>query len=133
MVFFKKLYILRRYSRPEIVQGYASIPYEDITLPMDVQTTKDEVITTPDGNRSIQRLKVFSDSAIFGENVANQQKADRLWFQGKWFECRSSILSDNTPLKHWTAIFVECLDADTEPAIGADDKQEDGRDEFGGG
>ena len=77
---------------------------------MDVQTLQDDVITTPDGSRSVQRLKVFCDSKIIVEDEGNQQKADRLWFQDKWFECMSSRLSENTPLKHWTATFVECFD-----------------------
>lgn len=115
MNFLKRQHILRRYSRPEIVRGYASIPYEDIMLPMDVQTLEDVVVTTADGNESVQRLKVFCDSIILVENEERQQKADRLWFQDTWFECKSSRLSENTPLRHWTATFVQCLDAEPGP------------------
>lgn len=115
MNFLKRPYTLRRYSEPVFVKGYSSIPYEDLTLPMDVQTMEDIVITAPDGSRSVQRLKVFCDSAILVEDQEKQQKADRLWFQDKWFECRSSRLSENTPLRHWTAVFVECLDAGPGP------------------
>ncbi len=132
MVFFKKLHQLRRYSRPQIIQGYASTPYEDNMLPMDVQTLKNEVITTPDGSKSVQRLKVFCDSEIVVEDVICQQKADRLWFQGKWFECQSSILSDNTPLRHWTATFVECLDAEPGPETDRNNNQDGDKDEFRG-
>ncbi len=117
MDFLKRPYILRRYSQPKIVNGYSSIPYNDITLPMDVQTLEDTVVTGPDGSESIQRLKVFCDSEILVENTEKQQKADRLWFQDTWFECRSSRLSENTPLRHWTATFVECLDPDHEPSM----------------
>lgn len=124
MNFLKRPHRIRRYSRPEIVRGYSSIPYQDLMLPLDVQTLKDEVITTPDGSRSVQRLKVFCDSSILVENQEKQQKADRLWFQGKWFECRSSRLSENTPLRHWTATFVECLDAEPEPELEAKSKPE---------
>lgn len=115
MNFLKRPYFFRRYSEPVIVRGYSSIPYEDLTLLADVQTLEDEVITTSDGSKSIQRLKVFCDSIILVENEANQQKADRLWFQDKWFECRSSRYSGNTPLRHWTATFVECLDQEPGP------------------
>lgn len=110
MNFLKRPHTIRRYSKPTIVRGYYSIPYVDLTLPMDVQTLEDVVITTPDGSKSIQRLKVFCDSEILIESEAKQQKADRLWFQEKWFECRSCRLSENTPLKHYTATFAECLD-----------------------
>lgn len=115
MNFLKRPHVLRRYSKPQIIKGYSSIPYEDITLPMDVQTLEDAIITAPDGNESVQRLKAFCDSIILVEDDTNQQKADRLWFQGKWFECKSSRLSENTPLRHWTATFVECLDAEPGP------------------
>lgn len=110
MNFLKKPHTLRRYSEPVFVKGYSSIPYEDLTLPMDVQTLEDVVITTPDGSKSVQKLKVFCDSEIFVESEAKQQKADRLWFQNKWFECKSCRLSENTPLRHYTATFIECLD-----------------------
>ncbi|MCI9180542.1 MAG: hypothetical protein HFG50_11165 [Lachnospiraceae bacterium] len=118
MNFLKRPYPLRRYLQPEIIRGYSSIPYEDLTLPMDVQTLSDEVITTPDGSKSVQRLKVFCDHKILVEDEHSQQKADRLWFQEKWFLCRSSRLSENTPLRHWTAEFVECLDAESGPDEG---------------
>lgn len=127
MNFLKRPHIIRRYLKPIIVKGYSSIPYEEITLPMDVQTLEDTVITTPDGSRSIQRLKVFCDSIILVENRDKQQKADRLWFQNTWFECKSSRLSENTPLRHWTATFVECLDNEPGPK-----GSEENEDEFGG-
>ena len=86
------------------------------------------VITTTDGSKSIQRLKVFCDSIILVEDEATQQKADRLWFQNKWFDCTSSRLSENTPLRHWTATFTECLIQ--EPPPGEEDKEsEEGEDE----
>ena len=68
MNFFRKPYTLRRYKEPKIIRGYHSIPYEEFTLPMDVQTMEDTVITTPDGSESVQRLKVFCDEEILVEN-----------------------------------------------------------------
>ena len=130
MNFLKRPKLLRRYSQPIYVKGYSYTPYEDLTLPMDVQTLEDTVITTSDGSKSIQRLKVFCDSIILVESEANQQKADRIWFQDTWFECISSRLSENTPLRHWTATFVECLNQ--EPPPGEEDTEsEDGEDEPG--
>lgn len=115
MNFFKRPHLLRRYAAPVEIDGYVSIPYEDSTFPMDVQTMSDEVVTTADGSQSVQRLKVFCDSELLTESEHHQQKADRLWFQNKWFDCQSSRLSENTPLRHWTATFVECLDQDDPP------------------
>lgn len=124
MNIFKKPHTIRRYSAPKIVRGYSSIPYEELTLPMDVQTLKDETITTPEGTKSVQRLKVFCDFEILVENQGTQQKGDRLWFQGKWFECKSSRLSENTPLRHWTSTFVECLDNEPAPGQGKGDAED---------
>lgn len=115
MNFLKRPEALRRYSEPKNNRGYISIPFEDLTLPMDIQTLEDIVITTEDGTRSIQRLKVFCDYEILVENVERQQKADRVWFQNKWFECQSCRLSRNTPLRHYTATFVEMLDQEEGP------------------
>lgn len=125
MNFLKKPHTIRRYSKPTIVRGYSSIPYSDLTLPMDVQTLEDVVITTPDGSRSVQRLKVFCDSEILVESEAKQQKADRLWFQEKWFECKSCRLSENTPLRHYTATFIECLDQEPIEKSGESEGTED--------
>lgn len=123
MNFLKKPQLIRRYSTPSNQRGYISIPFEELTLPMDVQTLEDIVKTTADGSDAIQRLKVFCDYELLVENEHTQQKADRLWFQNTWFECRSSRLSENTPLRHWTATFVECLDQDDPP--GSDSSDDD--------
>lgn len=130
MQLLKRPYLLRRYSEPKNVRGYISIPYSDLTLPMDVQTLENKTTTTPDGTKSIQRLKVFCDDEILVENEVKQQKADRLWFQNKWFECDSSRLSENTPLRHYTATFVECLEQEGEPNTG--EKEETMDNEHGG-
>lgn len=77
---------------------------------MDIQTIENKVDTTHDGRDSVKRLKVFCDLEILAEDKDKQQKADRVFFQGKWFECQTSRLSENTPLRHYTATFVQCLD-----------------------
>lgn len=117
MKFFKRKRLLRRYGTPTNVNGYMNIPSNDILLMCDVQTTDDLVITTADGSRSIQRLKVFCDEQILIEDTEHEQKADRLWFQEKWFDCRSCRLSENTPLRHYTATFVECINQESAPNI----------------
>lgn len=115
MNFFKRPYTIKRYLEPKIIKGYSSIPYEFLTLPMDIQTLENILITMQDGSRSVQQLKVFCDSEILMENEDTQQKADRLWFQNKWFECKECRLSNNTPLRHYTAKFIECLDNEQGP------------------
>lgn len=131
MNFFKRPHTLRRYSSPVYERGYSTIPYEDIVLPMDVQTMEDVSVTTPDGTKSVQQLKVFCDYEILVENDNIKQKADRLWFQGKWFDCISSRLSENTPLRHYTATFIQCLNQD-QGTGGEESGKEETADEPGG-
>ncbi len=118
MRFLKRKHLIRRYSPQTYTDGYASVPYEDSIFLMDVQTMEDIVETTPDGTVSRQRVKTFCDSPILVEDQEKERKADRLWFQEKWFECRSSRLSENTPLRHYTSTFVQCLDQDPPPEDG---------------
>ena len=115
MVFFKRPYIVRRYQPPQFIHGSSSKTYQDIELLMDVQMLENEIITTPDGSRSAGRLEVYCDEELRVADVGRQQEADRLWFQGKWFTCRSSFLSEHTLLRHWLSEFVECLDQDDAP------------------
>ncbi len=118
MVFFKKPHILRRYSDPVYINGHSSVPYQDMQVSMDVQTKEDTVKMDGDGARSKQALKVFCDSPILVEDASGQQKADRLWYQGKWFTCQNSRLSENTILRHYTADFVECPEQEKSPELG---------------
>lgn len=115
MNFFKRKYTVRRYLAQKLHKGYISMPYEDLRLPMDIQTLEDKIITTEDGSRSLQTLKTFCDYPIIVTDTERQQKADRIWFQEKWFECTSSRLSENTSLRHYTATFTECLDQEGGP------------------
>lgn len=118
MLFFKKPRIIRRYKEPIYEQGYYSTPYDDSALLMDVQTLQTMSRTGPDGTDSLQELKVFCDEELLTEDDTKQQKADRLWFQNKWFACTSCRLSENTPLRHWTATFVQCLEQEEPPEEG---------------
>ena len=108
---------------PVYMKGHASVAYQDKQFLMDVQTEEDTVKMGADGAKSGQKLKVFCDSPLLVEDAERQQKADRLWFQGKWFACQNSIL------RHYTAAFVECPDQEAPPGSGAADSGniEDGK------
>lgn len=118
MIFFKRKRTLKRFSEPETSEGYTYTPYTLLTLPMDVQTPKKASTTDSSGSDSVQELKVFCDEEIFCDDSDRGIKADQLWFQGKWFYCKASRLSDNTVLKHWTCTFIECLEQDEPPTGG---------------
>jgi len=112
---WKKAYILRRFRDSVASGGYMTSEYDDMTIKADVQTTDRSVSTDSDGDYALQHLKVFSDMEILVANEDKKTMADKLWFQGKWFECRSSRLSNNTFLAHWTSTFVQCLHQDPPP------------------
>ncbi len=105
---WRKPQTIRRYV-PSVEQDGYLIPssHEDFTIDMDVQIVKCETVTDEDGEHSLQKLEVFSDTELLA--VDGTRMADRLWYQGKWYECRSSILLDNTVLTHYECEFIQCL------------------------
>ena len=114
---WRKKHTIRRFNGcMEVQDGYA-IPesYNDIIILMDVQTTKKGHVTDESGDYTLQRLKAFSDDEVMTASEAEKRRADCLWFQGKWFECVSSILSENTVLKHYTSEWIQCLTQEEQP------------------
>ena len=113
---WKKKRLIRRYSAPKAVDGYM-VPssHTDMYIKADVQTTDKSTSTGADGDITLQKLKVFTDSELCVADERTGIPGDRMWFQSRWFECRSSRLSENTFLKHWTSTFVECTNADDPP------------------
>lgn len=112
---WKKQRVLRRYIGQEIVNGYEVVSHEDMMIYADVQTTDQSTTTGLDGDMATQRIKVFTDTKL---RVARDNlPGDRIWFQDRWFECRTSRLSENTFLKHWTSTFVECMNQEAAPVV----------------
>lgn len=114
---WKKRHILRRYTGQQVVYGHEVTTHEDMVIRADIQTTDQSVSTGLDGDTATQRIKVFTDTQL---NVARDNlPGDKIWFQGRWFECRSTKLSENTFLKHWTSTFIECMNQDEAPEVTA--------------
>lgn len=114
---WKRKHLLRRYTGQKVVDGYEIACHEDSYIYADIQTTDQSVSTDLDGDMATQRIKVFTDTQL---NVARDNlPGDKIWFQGRWFECRSTKLSENTFLKHWTSTFIECMNQDEEPEVTA--------------
>lgn len=112
---WKKKRLLRRYVGWQVVNGYEVASHEDMYIYADVQTTDQSVSTGLDGDDATQRIKVFTDTQL---NVARDRlPGDKIWFQDRWFECRTTKLSENTFLKHWTSTFVECLNQEDAPEV----------------
>lgn len=115
---WKKPKVIRRFKDPILGGGHNILDYEDMAVKVDVQTTDRSVTTEEFGDHTVQMIKVFSNDVEL--RPASQETGtlgDRIWFQGKWFECRSSRLSENTFLKHWTCTFAECMNQDPPPEL----------------
>lgn len=112
---WKKERILRRFKAPLSTGGVTLQDYYDMPVMADVQTTDRSSKTREDGDLSSQELKVFTDEKLHVADEVTGTLGDRLWFQGLWFECKSSRLSENTFLKHWTSTFTQCMDQDDPP------------------
>lgn len=114
---WKKKHIIRRFHDPETVAGYVTQDYDDMVILSDVQTADKSASMGEDGDIPRQTLKMFSDSEVNVVDSVKGTPGDQLWFQGKWFECRSSVLSENTFLRHYTSTFIECPVQNDPPAL----------------
>lgn len=114
---FRKPHILRRYSKPLSKDGYSfSNKATDQIVFADIQTIEADTETGSDGDMSRQRVKFFSDSEIRMADKGTGTKADLVWYQGKWYECRSASYSGNTILRHWIGEFSECQNQEAPPS-----------------
>ena len=114
MPFFGADYTLRRYGKDNIVNGYPTAGYEDITVFLDVQTMSDNEVVNAGGSRDKMMLKTFGDFPIRCAKQEEGVRSDQLLYDGRWFECVSSRLSKNTIIRHWTSTF-ELVPTSTNP------------------
>ena len=117
---WKKTRIIRRFGDTSNNGGLPSTPYSDIEMKLDVQTTDRSTATSEDGDDTYAKLRTFGSSELVVADPENGKMGDRLWYRGKWFECRSSQLRENTFLRHWDSTFVECADQMDAPAGAAE-------------
>lgn len=114
---FKRRYAIRRFQPQTIVGGYARSKYVDALILLDVQPLRtDEHLTTPEGQRVVRRLKSYSNSRIRAADEKTQTFADRIFYQGLWYECTSSMKWDHTILAHYRSNFVLCHKQDPPPS-----------------
>ena len=104
---FKKPYTLRRYGEQTVTGGYASAPYADMEVRLDVQPfNPDELLTLPEGERTIKRIKSFGQSRLTSTDEFKGIAGDRLFYQGYWYECTSSVMWEHTMLAHYRSEFT---------------------------
>ena len=110
---FKRLYNLRSYAAQTIVNGYASATYSDSVKRFDVQPlTPDELMALPEGERTVKRIKTFGPDRLTSADEFEGIPGDRLFYNGNWFECTSSVMWDHTILSHYRSDFVLLPQAD---------------------
>ena len=106
MNIWRKTYTIRRYAGQTIVSGYPVASYTEFTTLIDVQPDQNAATIDTDGKRRVQRLTSYGDAALLTENVETGQSADRLFFEGSWYECDSSMMYEHTPLAHYTCTWI---------------------------
>lgn len=105
---FNKTYWIRRFREQEIVDGYVVATYEDFQTSLNVHPLgTDKQMALPEGERKIKRLEAHgSDKKLFTADESAGQKADMLYYDGRWYECVNSQVWDHTFLSHVNYQFV---------------------------
>jgi len=104
---FKKPRIIRKYGKQEIRNGLAASSFSDTTLKLDVQMLRpDELMSLPEGERTMKRVKTYGVGKLTAADEFNGVRGDMLWYRDQWYECVSSVLLENTILKHYRSEFV---------------------------
>lgn len=127
---FKKPYTLRRFEKTQLVKGYSRARYSDSTVKLNVQPlSMSELVTLPDGIRRSKNIKAIGQVQIKTADDRVGTLADRLYYNGEWYECTGVDIWGNTPVGQTEAIFglvpnVERGDILLSPLTDAD-KEED--------
>jgi hypothetical protein len=115
---FRSKYPLRRYGEQKYINGYACSGSTDIVVELDVQELNEKQLQNlPEGKRSYRHIKTFGDFKIQTADAQNGTPADRLFYDGRWWECEESIYRPHTILAHCRAQFVMLSESDTIPDV----------------
>lgn len=107
--FFKHQYVARR-LKPDTNCGGYSAPggHEDFLVTLNVQPlSSDELQALPEGERTVKRIKSIGETKFKPADEETGTEGDRLYYDGKWYECKSCQTWDHTLLAHTEAEFVE--------------------------
>ena len=103
---WKKYYKLRRFDGQTFIGGYATRSYTDTMVYLDVQPNRNDTVVTPDGKRRTSDVTSYGTFPITVENVDAGTPGDWLYYEGWWYECKSSMMYEHTPLSHYTSSFI---------------------------
>ncbi len=108
---FRRPYTVRRHDKQKFVNGYAVNGSADLTFMLNVQPlSSDELLALPEGERSVARVKTFGADRLIPADEHSGTPGDLLFVSGKWYECKSCIHWQHTPLKHYEGEFVVLAD-----------------------
>ena len=99
---FRSEYIIRRYEKAD---GRISVSWTIRSGCIQSLNTR-ELEALPEGERSAKKAKSFSSSEIRTVNQREEIPADRLYYQGEWYECEQASRWAHAPLAHWEGQWV---------------------------
>lgn len=103
---FKKPYTLRRFEKTQLVKGYSRARYSDSTVKLNVQPlSMSELVTLPDGIRRSKNIRAIGQVQIRTADDRTGTLADRIFYNGEWYECTGADIWGNTPVGQTEAIF----------------------------
>ena len=120
---FRRPYTIRRHGKQEIINGYPVSTDIEFTAKLNVQPlSADELLALPEGERTVARVKTFGADELRPADEHDGTPGDLLFFFGKWYECKSCVNWQHTPLKHYEAEFVILADQTGQkpPGLGGD-------------
>lgn len=106
--FFKKDYIVRRFGEETVEKGVSGSTHEDSVVALeDVQPlSSDELQALPEGERTVRRIKSIGSTKFTTADEESGTPGDWLYYNGRWYECKSCQLWDHTILAHYESEFV---------------------------
>jgi len=104
---FKRTYTVRQFSPQKIQDGYSTAEYADVKTLLDVQPLNpDELQALPEGERTVKRVKTYGPDKVISADEHSGTPGSLLFYGGLWYECKSSVKWDHTPLGHYRSEFV---------------------------
>ena len=103
---FKKPYTLRRFEKTQLVKGYSRARYYDSMVKLNVQPlSMSELVTLPDGIRRSKNIRAIGHVQIRTADDRAGTLADRIFYNGEWYECTGADIWGNTPVGQTEAVF----------------------------
>lgn len=108
MKLWRRQYTLRTFGTQKTRKGYVSMKeHIDNPVMLDVQPdTGTQLQVTAEGARKTMRIFSYGDFPVKTADQRTGIRADMLFYDGRWYECESSVYHSNTPLAHYKSTFL---------------------------